>query len=126
MVSLCVRFSNGGATCGQYYPVQQSGQCHPVLQTRHQDGIALPDTLHRSAKCHPTGLCSEHLERTNNYSVIDQSGDNFIIKSVKMSRTFPPQFPLAHGDVFVLLVQYGIYNDMIHRGSRSSDWRVRD
>lgn len=43
---VCV--SNCGATCGQHHPVQQSGQCDPVLQTGHQDGAALPDALHRS------------------------------------------------------------------------------
>ncbi|KAG7235844.1 hypothetical protein INR49_002111 [Caranx melampygus] len=40
------RSDNGGAARGKHHPVQQSGQCHSVLQTGRQDGTALPDTLH--------------------------------------------------------------------------------
>jgi len=45
-VFLSVLVSNCGATCGQHYPVQQSGKCDPVLQTGHQDGTSLLDAVH--------------------------------------------------------------------------------
>lgn len=42
--------SNGGAARGQHHLVQQSGQRDPLLQAGHQDGSALPDSVHRSVK----------------------------------------------------------------------------